>query len=161
MLDSLTRIIGDRAVGGLFFGNTALMDFELMGGDARDAIVAEAGKRGMTPLLPPKVPFGSKQWPTLITPGPGPQRQLRQIAHTSSTRTEARQPAGSGRQGRNYEMLVLDDGSPDKARITARYPRSRENHRHGVVGAEPNRPATRRSSQLPGPVEAASVEASA
>ena len=72
MLESLTRIIGDRAVGGLFFGNASLMDYELMGGYARDAIVAEAGKRGMTPFLPPKVPFGSNQWPTLITPGPGP-----------------------------------------------------------------------------------------
>jgi len=72
MLESLTRIIGDRAVGGLFFGNASVMDFELMGGNARDAIIAEAGKRGMTPFLPPKVPFGSKQWPTLITPGTGP-----------------------------------------------------------------------------------------
>jgi hypothetical protein len=72
MLEALTRIIGDRAVGGLFFGNAAVMDFELMGGNAREAIIAEAGKRGMTPFLPPKVPFGSKQWPTLITPGPGP-----------------------------------------------------------------------------------------
>jgi hypothetical protein len=26
----------------------------------------------MKPFLPPAVPFGSKQWPTLITPGPGP-----------------------------------------------------------------------------------------
>jgi hypothetical protein len=72
MLEALTRIVGDRAVGGLFFGNASVMDYELMGGDARDAIVAEAGKRGMTPFLPPKVAFGSKQWPTLITPGPGP-----------------------------------------------------------------------------------------
>ena len=72
MLDSMTRIIGDRAVGGLFFGNPAVMDFELMGGNARDAIIAEAGKRGMTPFLPPKVPFGSKQWPSLVTPGTGP-----------------------------------------------------------------------------------------
>ena len=72
MLDSLTRIIGDRAVGGLFFGNAAVMDFELMGGDARDAIVSEATKRGMAPFLPPKVPFGSKQWPALVTPGTGP-----------------------------------------------------------------------------------------
>ena len=29
-------------------------------------------KRGTTAFLPPLVPFGSKQWPTLITPGPGP-----------------------------------------------------------------------------------------
>jgi hypothetical protein len=72
MLDSLTRIIADRSVGALFFGNYHLMDYELMGGDARNAIIAESGKRGMTPFLPPVVPFGSKQWPTLVTPGPGP-----------------------------------------------------------------------------------------
>jgi hypothetical protein len=72
MLDSLTRIIADRSVGSLFFGNYHLMDYELMGGDARTAIVAESAKRGMTPFLPPVVPFGSHQWPTLITPGPGP-----------------------------------------------------------------------------------------
>jgi hypothetical protein len=48
------------------------MDYELMGGDARAAVIAEDEKRGMKPFLPPAVPFGSKQWPTLITPGPGP-----------------------------------------------------------------------------------------
>jgi hypothetical protein len=72
MLESLTRIIADRSVGSLFFGNYHLMDYELMGGDARAAIIAETGKRAMTPFLPPAVPFGSKQWPTLVTPGPGP-----------------------------------------------------------------------------------------
>ena len=72
MLESLTRIIADRSVGALFFGNYHLMDFELMGGDGRAQIIAEDAKRGMTPFLPPPVPFGSKQWPTLITPGPGP-----------------------------------------------------------------------------------------
>jgi hypothetical protein len=72
MLTSLTRIIADRSVGALFFGNYHLMDYELMGGDARAAIIAETEKRGMKPFLPPAVPFGSKQWPTLITPGPGP-----------------------------------------------------------------------------------------
>jgi hypothetical protein len=72
MLESLTRIIGDRTVGALFFGNAGVMDYELMGGNARAAIVAEDAKLGMTPFLPPQVPFGSKQWPTLITPGPGP-----------------------------------------------------------------------------------------
>jgi hypothetical protein len=72
MLTSLTRIIADRTVGALFFGNYYLMDYELMGGDARAAIIAESEKRGMKPFLPPAVPFGSKQWPTLITPGPGP-----------------------------------------------------------------------------------------
>ncbi|WFU44823.1 hypothetical protein QA640_21610 [Bradyrhizobium sp. CB82] len=72
MLEALTRIIADRSVGALFFGNYHLMDYELMGGDARAAIIAETAKRGMTPFLPPLVPFGSKQWPTLVTPGPGP-----------------------------------------------------------------------------------------
>ena len=72
MLESLTRIIADRSVGAVFFGSYHLMDFELMGGDARQAIIAESGKRGMTPFLPPLVPFGSRQWPTLITPGAGP-----------------------------------------------------------------------------------------
>jgi hypothetical protein len=72
MLESLTRIIADRSVGALFFGNYYLMDYELMGGDARAAIIADGSKRGMKPFLPPPVPFGSKQWPTLVTPGPGP-----------------------------------------------------------------------------------------
>jgi hypothetical protein len=72
MLTALTRIIADRSVGALFFGNYHLMDYELMGGDARAAIIAESTKRGTRAFLPPLVPFGSKQWPTLITPGPGP-----------------------------------------------------------------------------------------
>ena len=72
MLELLTRIIADRSVGALFFGNYHLMDYELMGGDARTAIITEDGKREMKPFLPPLVPFGSKQWPTLVTPGPGP-----------------------------------------------------------------------------------------
>jgi hypothetical protein len=72
MLESLIRVIGDRSVGALFFGNYYLMDFELMGGDGRAAIVAESAKRGVKPFLPPLVPFGSKQWPTLITTAPGP-----------------------------------------------------------------------------------------
>jgi len=72
LLQSLTRIIADRSVGSLFFGNYHLMDYELMGGDARAAIIAESAKRGTKAFLPPPVPFGSKQWPTLVTPGPGP-----------------------------------------------------------------------------------------
>ena len=72
MLESLTRIIADRSVGSLFFGNYHLMDYELMGGDARVAIAVETSKRGMTTFLPPAVPFGSKQWPALVTTGPGP-----------------------------------------------------------------------------------------
>jgi hypothetical protein len=72
MLEALTRIIADRSVGAIFFGNYHLMDYELMGGDARAAIIADASKYEMKPFLPPVVPFGSHQWPTLVTPGPGP-----------------------------------------------------------------------------------------
>jgi hypothetical protein len=72
MLEGLTRIISDRSVGSIFFGNYHLMDYELMGGDARAAIIEESAKLGRKPFLPPAVPFGSHQWPTLVTPGPGP-----------------------------------------------------------------------------------------
>ncbi len=71
MLDSLTRIIADRSVGAAFFGNYYLMDYELMGGDARQAIIGEDAKRKINATLPPQVPWGSHQWPMLITPGPG------------------------------------------------------------------------------------------
>ncbi len=72
MLTSMVRIISDRSVGALFFGNDRLMDFELMGGDGRKTIISEMQRLGKQPFLPPAVPFGSKQWPSLITPGPGP-----------------------------------------------------------------------------------------
>src|SRR5262249_53627064 len=71
MLTAVTRIISDRSVGALVFGNYHLMDYELMGGDARKAIIAETEKMGIKTFLPPAVPFGSHQWPTLITPGEG------------------------------------------------------------------------------------------
>src|SRR6202163_1424825 len=63
MLEALTRIVADRPVGQVFFGNYHLMDFELMGGDARKAIIDEDAKRKMNPTLPPLVPWGSHQWP--------------------------------------------------------------------------------------------------
>ena len=72
MLELLTRIIADPSVGALFFGNYHLMDYELMGGDGRTAIISESAKRGTNAFLPPAVPFGSNQWPTLVTPSPGP-----------------------------------------------------------------------------------------
>ena len=72
MLTSVVRIISDRSVGGLFFNNARLMDYELMGGDGRKAITAEMRNRGREPFLPPAVAFGSKQWPALISGGSGP-----------------------------------------------------------------------------------------
>jgi hypothetical protein len=72
MMVALVRIISDRSVGGLYFNNYHLMDYELMGGDARKTIISEMKKRGKEPVLPPAVPFGSKQWPALISGGSGP-----------------------------------------------------------------------------------------
>jgi len=46
MLESMTRIIADRSVGSIVFGNYHLMDYELMGSDARIAIETESAKRG-------------------------------------------------------------------------------------------------------------------
>ena len=71
MLELLTRIVSDRSVGAAFFGDYHLMDYELMGGDARQAVIDEDKKRDIPVNLPPQVPFGSHQWPTLVTPGPG------------------------------------------------------------------------------------------
>ena len=72
MLTSMVRIISDRVVGSLFFNSPRLMDYELMGGDARKTIISEMKARGKEAFLPPLVPFGSKQWPALISGGSGP-----------------------------------------------------------------------------------------
>ena len=72
MMTLLTRVVADRSVGQEFFGNYYLMDYELMGGDGRDAIVAADKRLGIPEFLPPAVPFGSHEWPVKITPGPGP-----------------------------------------------------------------------------------------
>ena len=73
MLELLTRIVADRSVGAAFFGNYYMMDYELMGGDARQAIIDEDAKRNINPTLPPLVPWGSHQFPNLVTPGSGPK----------------------------------------------------------------------------------------
>jgi len=72
MLASLTRIIGDRSVGSLFFGNYHLMDFELMGGDARAAIIAKtpnAERRRSCPRSFRGAQSSGRCWSQL---GPGP-----------------------------------------------------------------------------------------
>ena len=74
MLDLLGRIVSDRALGQVFFKDYYLMDAELLGGGGRKVIVAEAAKRGMTPVLPPAAPFYSNEWPWKTDPkkGKGP-----------------------------------------------------------------------------------------
>lgn len=74
MMDAFMRIISDRALGEVFFKNNRLMDYELLGGGGRKAIIAEAEKRGWKAILPPLVPFNSHAWPwkTDPTTGSGP-----------------------------------------------------------------------------------------
>lgn len=72
IINKMVRILADRAVGNVLFGNDRVMDYELMGSDARKAIVAEMKLRGKDAFLPPLVPYGSKQWPALISGGSGP-----------------------------------------------------------------------------------------
>lgn len=71
MLALLARIVGDRAVGLAFFNDYYLMDYELMGGDARRAIENEAKKRGLEVNLPELVPFHSSEWPMRHDPSQG------------------------------------------------------------------------------------------
>ena len=68
----MTRIISDRRWERPSSAAATLMDYELMGGDARTSIERITKAQGMTTHLPPRVPFGSHQWPTLVTPGEGP-----------------------------------------------------------------------------------------
>jgi hypothetical protein len=100
MLNLLTRIVADRALGKVFFKNYYLMDVELVSTGSRDAIakneagqiripasagaytvfsgrkaITEAAKKlGFTPLMPPLAPFHSQEWPwrTSAKDGEGP-----------------------------------------------------------------------------------------
>ena len=48
-----------------------IIPFGGAGGDARQVVIDEDTRRNIAGILPPQVPFGSHQWPALITPGPG------------------------------------------------------------------------------------------
>jgi hypothetical protein len=76
MLDVLGRIVADRALGMVFFRDYFLMDVELVGGGAREAIEREMSKRGKKALLPTLAPFRSNDWPWKTDPakGTGPAR---------------------------------------------------------------------------------------
>lgn len=71
MLDGFMRIVSDRLIGQVFFKNSRLMDFELLGGSARKVIEAEAARHGVKAILPPLVPFNSKAWPWSTDPSTG------------------------------------------------------------------------------------------
>jgi hypothetical protein len=82
MLDVLGRIVADRSLGMVFFRDYFLMDVELLGGGARQAIEREMKKRGRQAILPPLAPFRSNDWPwkTDASKGTGPAR-LEDVPH--------------------------------------------------------------------------------
>jgi hypothetical protein len=76
MMDVFARIISDRALGQVFFGDYRLMDAELLASGGRKAIEAEMTKRNMKAILPSLAPYNSTQWPWKTDPnsGTGPAR---------------------------------------------------------------------------------------
>jgi hypothetical protein len=108
---------------------------------------------------------------------PGRQRQLRQIAQkfkqTGAANTPPRPELKPGTrlvrewQGRTYDVLVLDDGfswqDTYHHSLSALARKITGTAWSGPLffGLKPNRPATRRSSQLPGPADAPTVGSNA
>lgn len=71
MMTGFVRILSDRALGQTFYNNYYLMDYELLGSGARKVIEEEMTSRGRKAILPPLIPFNSKQWPMRIDPSSG------------------------------------------------------------------------------------------
>ena len=69
MLEMLTRVVADRALGQVFFKDYYKMDVELVAGAVEDAIRAEAKAAGRQPLLPGLAPFHTHAWPWTTGPG--------------------------------------------------------------------------------------------
>ena len=63
MLEMLTRVVADRALGQVFFGDYYRMDVELVAGAVEDAIRDEAKVAGRKPVLPGLAPFHTHAWP--------------------------------------------------------------------------------------------------
>ncbi|MER8046567.1 hypothetical protein [Streptomyces sp. NPDC094032] len=63
MLDLLTRVVADRELGRAFFGQGRVMDVEILGDAAREAVRREMARRGREALLPTTAPYDNRQWP--------------------------------------------------------------------------------------------------
>ncbi|MEU4030479.1 hypothetical protein [Streptomyces anulatus] len=83
MLDLLARVVSDRGIGCTFFGHSRVMDVEILGDAARQAIVEETKRRGMAPALPPAAPFDNREWPWSTDPhnGTGPSTLRTAVGH--------------------------------------------------------------------------------
>jgi hypothetical protein len=75
MLNLLTRILSDRILGETFFGDYMLMDTELVGSAAREALKKAMKRAGKEAILPEYAHFNSNEWPWRTNPayGDGPR----------------------------------------------------------------------------------------
>ena len=71
MLGLLSRILNDRKLGLDFFNDSMLMDSELFGSAAREALQSAMQRRGKTAVLPEYAPFNSNEWPWRTNPAYG------------------------------------------------------------------------------------------
>jgi hypothetical protein len=112
VIDSLGRIVADRALGRMFFNNYFLMDVELVSNEIErpapeaqggskvassfTAIADECRKLGLEPLLPPLAPFHSHAWPwrTDATQGSGP-KSMREALKDKNPDGRTAPPGGS------------------------------------------------------------------
>jgi len=63
MLGQLSRVVADRSLGALFFGNYYFLGTEFMTGATRKEMLAEAAKAGVKVMMPPLAPYETHQWP--------------------------------------------------------------------------------------------------
>jgi hypothetical protein len=80
LLDVVTRIIADRAIGQIFFRDGQVMDAELLGDAAREAIEQDATTERPA-ILPTLAPYDTVEWPwqTETDSGSGPT-DMKQLA---------------------------------------------------------------------------------
>ena len=63
ILEELTRIVSDRAIGKIFFGDKMQMDVELLGEGARKVLKQDQSKLPHPLLLPPQSPLDTHKYP--------------------------------------------------------------------------------------------------
>lgn len=75
MLGLMARILNDRELGQTFFNDKMLMDSELFGSAARNALTGAMQRIGQEPKLPSYAHFNSNEWPWRTNPayGSGPR----------------------------------------------------------------------------------------
>lgn len=63
IMSELTRIVSDRAIGKIFFGNKMQLDVELLGDSARKQLKKNAKELPHPLLLPPEKPLDTHSYP--------------------------------------------------------------------------------------------------